>query len=66
MSFASYCAFHIYFEKLFMARGRSEVDGPWPYSFDAEAEGRLPEYLFGTIGQQLDRCEQRESFAVYR
>ncbi|MGA2450621.1 MAG: IS701 family transposase [Polyangiaceae bacterium] len=35
------------------------------YAFDAEAEGRLREYLFGKIGQHLGRREQRESFAIY-
>ena len=35
------------------------------YTFDAAAEGRLRDYLFGTIGQHLGRREQKESFALY-
>ncbi|MGI0130564.1 MAG: IS701 family transposase, partial [Thermoplasmata archaeon] len=35
------------------------------YTFDAAAEGRLRDYLFGRIGRHLGRREQKESFALY-
>jgi SRSO17 transposase len=35
------------------------------YEADSGLEGRLAGFLSGTIGQHLDRREQRESFAMY-